>query len=748
MLGLTACATTRYVGDDEFLLSSVKIISDSLSNEPSINVKSMQTYLGQKPNKEVLGFIPWHLALYNMSNIKSNSWFNRLLRRWGEEPIIYNKEEAEYTANRLSTVLYNKGFLHAKTTIKLDTLAPKKIGVRYYLDAGDLYEISQHREFVKNKCIDSILHPIDTLQNQKLYSNERYGSYLRAGTPLSSDNMQKERHRITQILRNRGYYDFKDEDIYFKVDTTSTIKDVWVHTILDSTYQQYRIGKISIWQDIKANTNALHSENFNNIFFYRNNKHWLRPNVLNKRILFRKGDLYSSEQKARTYSALMNLKINSSVLIRYHIDSTALEPTLNCDIMTTMKPNKEFMLELIGTHSSGNIGVNTTFGFKHNNVFHGSEELSLLFRLGYEDLDKTSKNRLSYGFETSLKIPRVILPVLYNAQYIRTKATTDIGFLYDYQVRPEFNRKLFSLNWGYSWTAFKQSRIKHKLKLAEIDYMKFDYINSEFYKAMPDITRMLYYRNQFVLGSSYTFKYSSMAGNSNRYAKSIHNLRLHFQSAGNLLRGVSRLLDSKKDRYGAYSLMNINYAQFIRGELDYSALFHIDKKRALATHFASHIVYPYGNSRILPIDLRYFSGGANGMRGWGVRSLGPGSMSKKGRDNIFFQSGDIKLEMSLEYRKRLDSSFEFATFLDAGNIWTIYPYKDQKNGNFSFDRFYKEIALSTGWGLRWDFTYFLLRLDAGMKIYDPQEPMKKRWVFLDKSLKDLFAIHFALGYPF
>ncbi len=748
VLGLYSCATTRYVGQDELLLTSVKIEGDSLDISKGIDYEAMKSFLAQRPNKRLFGLIPWNLSLYNMSNIKSKSWLNRLLRRWGEEPVIYSQEDTEYTANKLATVLYNKGYLQANSTIKLDTLSPKKLGLTYILKAGDLYEISQHKEFFKDKRIDSLLHPLDSLKIKEELPNEQYTSYLRAGTPLSSDNMQRERHRIARILRNRGYYDFKDEDIYFKVDTSKSIKDVWVHTILDSIYRQHKIGKISVWQNIEENTPVFKKENKNGICFYRNKKRWLRPNILAKRILIHKGDLYSSEQNRRTYSALMDLQSNSSISIKYSKDTTALEPTLNCDIITTIDPNKEFMLELVGTHSDGNLGANTAFGIKHNNLFHGSEELSVLFRVGYENLSDNSQDHLSYGFETSLSLPRIILPVLYKSQNIRSKASTDLSFVFDYQYRPEFGRKLFSFNWGYSWSLFHQPKLKHKLKLAEIDYMKFDYINNEFYTAMPDITRMLYYRNQFVLGSSYTLNYSSLGGKSPRYAKNIHNVRLHVQAAGNILRGISKLLDSEQDRYGAYALMNINYAQFVRSELDYSGLYRLNKNNAIATHFSTQVVYPYGNSRILPIDLRYFSGGANSMRGWGIRSLGPGSMTKKKNNSIFFQSGDIKLDMSLEHRKRISSSFEFATFLDAGNIWTIYPYKAQKNGDFSFDRFYKEIALSTGVGLRWDFNYFLLRFDMGLKLYDPQEATNKRWVFRDKSLSELCAFHFALGYPF
>lgn len=227
-----------------------------------------------------------------------------------------------------------------------------------------------------------------------------------------------------------------------------------------------------------------------------------------------------------------------------------------------------------------------------------------------------------------------------------------------------------------------------------------------------------------------------------------HNIRFYVQTAGSLLMAYSRLTGAERDARGIYTFAGANILQFLRAELDYSGLYRLGGKNALAYHAALSGVLPYGNSNFLPIDLRYFSGGASSLRGWSARTLGPGSMSRSVGTSIYHQVGDIKLDLSAELRLRFAPSWELALFADAGNIWTARKYSEQVGGNFALDRFYKEIALSSGLGLRWDFDYFLLRLDAGLKLYDPQQAEGERWVFGRQSLGKLLGVHIALGYPF
>lgn len=742
------CASTRYVEDGSMLLSAVHIEQDSLPSEVP-PVSDLLNYVSQRPNHRLFGLFNWSLGIYNLNNIKSNSWLNRRLRRWGDPPVIFNRQEADYGRSSLSAALYNRGFLHAEATYRLDTIAPKKVRLTYQLHPGALYQIEQADMHVADSTLLPLLTPVDTLALKYRFPSERYTPWLTVGSPLAPEKMQLERRRLTQILRNRGYWSFREEYIHFDVDTLAGHQSAWLRTSIDGQHQPYRIGRVRLLHAGDGATDQrIDSTRLGGIDLLSARSHHIRPRVLARRIWIRPDSLYTEEADRRTYSALADLAAVGSINIQYRRDTLASVPTLDCDIVTTAERSKEFAVDLVGTHSSGNLGANASIAFGHNNLLGGAEEFKLLGRVGYENLSHAASDHLNYGLEASLSFPRPFISFGHSTKQRPLKASTDFSLSYDHQRRPEFTRDLLSASWGYSWRHFASPGFRYALKLVEVDYMRFGYINKEFIGSLPMITRLLNYRDQFVVSSSIQMTYSS--ANDYRYTSSrwLHNVRLYAQSAGNALYGMSALLRSRKDSYGAYSLMNINFAQFVKAELDYSGLFRLRGKNALAYHAALAMVYPYSNSRILPVDLRYFSGGANSLRGWGVRSLGPGAMPKSAGTSIFHQVGDIKLDLSTELRTRIAPAWELALFVDAGNIWTIYPYEGQPAGEFRLDRFYEQIALSSGLGLRWDFDFFLLRLDMGFKLHDPQADRGRRWVVGRTPIRDLTAVHFAIGYPF
>lgn len=725
----SGCASTKYVNEGEMLLSRIYVTQDTTEVAPPLKSSQLINHIGQRPNKKLFGIFDWSLGVYNLNNIHSRSWLNRRLRRWGDPPVIFSEPEAISSAASLSSVLYNKGYLQVKTTYKVDTLSSKRVAVHYHVERGKRFSIGRYEEHIEQREIDSLLHPKDTLRLSKRYPRESYTPLIKEGSPLSAELMQEERKRQMQILRNRGYWGVAEQSIYFDVDTLSedgSDGGAWVRLHIDSLRQPYRIGNVSLSQPIDKT---------------------IHPNILKQRIWIKPGHLYSEEDSRRTYSALSSLGAIGNVTIRYQVDSTAISPTLNCAISTTTNPSKELIMDLTGTHSSGNLGANTSVALVHNNLFGAAEYIKLLGRIGYERLRNANKDHLNYGFEASLSLPKILLPIAYRGENL-INGTTDFSLSYDFQTRPEFNRDIFSGSWGYSWSHYGYPAIRYSLKALEIDFMHFGFINPIFQDNLPSITRALNYRDQFVVSTSFMTNYLSTQDYRFRHSPFVHNLRFFAQSAGNLLYGLSSLIQDEPDKLGSYTLLNINYAQFVKAELDYSGLYRIVGKNALAYHAGLAVVYPYGNSRILPIDLRYFSGGGNSLRGWNARELGPGAMPHEFGQNIFQQVGDIKLDLSTELRTRISPSWELALFIDAGNIWTLYPYENQPQGVFRWSSFYKQIALSSGMGFRWDLDLFLLRFDLGIKLHDPQAPLGRRWVMGHYSPRELFTLHFALGYPF
>lgn len=749
LLALTACSTTRYVSDGEYLLRRVRIEIDSITPETPLP-SDLLSYVSQRPNERLFGLFDWRIGLYNLSQRHSQGWLSRQLRQWGEPPVIFNSEEAQASLSHLTTALYNRGYLHASASLVVDTISARKVRATYHLSPGERYTIGTHREFVADPVIASLLHPEDTIAQRRDFSDERYTPLIGVGAPLSPDLMQAERRRITQILRNRGHWAFREDQIRFEADTLTGYDDAWVHTIIDTTSSVYHIGRVQMTHALPEQMPTLRTDTTfaSGVAVILGDHHRIRPCVLEARNHIHPGSLYSQSATSRTYAALSDLGAVRSIAIQYSVDSLAPRPTLNVDILTIPERSKEISGDLIGTHSGGNLGANASLAFTHNNIFRGAEQLRLQGRVGYEELSGLASDHVSYGGEVTLTFPRLIAPFFPAQRQRNLRGRTALSLSYDYLTRPEFRRNLLSGSWGYSWSHHLRPAFRYTFKLLEVDYMHFGYLDEDFLATVPAYTRMLNYRDQFIVSASLTMNYNSSADYRLSTSRWLHNVRLHLQSAGNTLYGLSSLAGTQRDQYGAFSLMNINFAQFVRGELDYSGLYSLGGKNALAYHAAISAVLPYGNSRVLPIDLRYFAGGSSSVRGWSVRGLGPGSMSPSVGTSIFHQVGDIKLDLSAELRLRVSRSWELATFLDAGNIWTAHRDDAQPGGEFSLERLPREIALSTGLGLRWDFDFFLLRLDAGLKLYDPQAPAGERWAIGRRGIGNLTALHFALGYPF
>ena len=259
------------------------------------------------------------------------------------------------------------------------------------------------------------------------------------------------------------------------------------------------------------------------------------------------------------------------------------------------------------------------------------------------------------------------------------------------------------------------------------------------------------YEDHFIMRSAYVFYMSNLRNNiaSSAKQRKIYTLRSAWEIAGNLLYAISTLSSMKRAPSGEYEILGISYSQYAKADLDYAYTLNLNEKNALAFHVGAGIIYPYGNSDMVPFEKRYYSGGANSVRGWSVRTLGPGTYSGHNPLADFMnQCGDIRLDMNAEYRSKLIWKLELALFLDAGNIWTIKDYPSQPGGQFKLNSSYKEIALAYGLGVRFDFNYFLIRVDMGLKMYDPSRIGNRPWVIAHHSFDRDASFHFAIGYPF
>ena len=417
--------------------------------------------------------------------------------------------------------------------------------------------------------------------------------------------------------------------------------------------------------------------------------------------------------------------------------------------------------ELEGTNSAGDFGAAASLTYQNRNIFHGAELFSIKLRGAFEAIKGLSgyndQDYIEYSAETSMTFPDFKFPFLNKKFRHAVQATSEISLMYDSQDRPEFHRRVITTAWKYRWGRFNR-RLLHRVDLLDLNYIFMPWISETFRKTYledPSSRNAILrynYENLFIMKLGYQITYNSRAQTSlsSNYGTNAYTIRAGVESSGNLLHGLCNLFNTSVNKDDQFTLLNIAYAQYVRGDFDFAKSFRIDDVNSLAVHFGLGIAYPYGNSNILPYEKRYFSGGANSVRGWSVRELGPGTFKgNDGRIDFINQTGDIKLDMNVEYRTHMFWKMDGAAFVDAGNIWTIRAYDDQPGGQFKFDTFWRQIAVSYGLGIRLNFDYFILRLDGGMKAVHPAyTDSRHHFPIIHPNFGRDFTLHFAVGLPF
>lgn len=767
---LVSCSSTKFVGNGEYLLDKVEIVSDNKSFKPS----DLKPYLRQQPNFKVFGLMKWQLYVYDWSGKNEKKWINKQLRRMGEPPVILDTTLVDQSTEELKRFFINKGFTDAEVSVEIDTSRRKKAIVKYDIKTNTPYRIHDYSMELNDHKIDSIARlkapRRSFLASAFRSSTEDYTPLVKDSALFDRDLLDKERQRITTLLRRRGYYAFNKEYLAYLADSSYNQHLVDLEMVLkpyrltkangqvmDTLHRQYYIKDVNIVTDYDPLTvtdleqELASRDTFRvgdiNILYGVNGKS-IRPGVLGKSTYITPGRLFNERSIEQTYSSFAALRALRNVNVRFSEVEENDTMKLNCTILTSPAKLQGFGVDLEGTNSAGDFGFASSLNYQHRNLFRGAELFSAKLRGAYEALSN-SLDGSSYwelGTEASIRFPRFLFPFLNQNFSRKIRATTELKVSYGFQTRPEYKRAILSGGWSYIWQDRINSQARHVFKLLDIDYVYLPKIDSTFKSSLPKTIQLYNFTNQFVVGSGYTYSFNNY--NPQNRQRNTHSLRVTFEMAGNLLYAISALTGAEKDDDGRYRLFGINYSQFVKTDFDFSKSVVLDNRNKLAFHLGVGVGYPYGNAKMLPFERSYFSGGANSVRGWSVRSLGPGSLPLDSIGTFADQVGDIRLDLSLEYRTRLFWKFEMAAYVDAGNIWTVHPDKDRPNANFDFSRFYKEIAVSYGLGLRLDFDFFLIRFDTGMKAYNPQKNGRERWAILNPNLKGNFAWHFAVGYPF
>lgn len=756
-LSLASCSATKFVPDGSYLLDEVKIHTDNKEIKPS----DMRLYVRQNPNSKWFSTIKTQLYVYNWSGRDSTKWFNRFLRKIGDAPVIYNESDAIRSQEEIAKAVQNLGYMGASVKRTTKT-KKKKLKLFYEITSGKPYIVRTLKYDISDKKIAEYLR------------NDSTQSMLREGMLFDVNVLDAERQRITDYLLCNGYYKFNKDYITYTADTARNTHqvDLTLHLLPYKTYVgdtpkehfQYKINKINFITDYDVlQSSALSSIEINDSLHYNGfpiyykDKLYLRPKVLVDNLRFASGDLYDERNVQKTYTYFGRLSALKYTNIRFFETQNGDSTQLNCYVMLTKSKHKSISFELEGTNSAGDLGAAASVSFQHRNLFRGSETFMIKFRGAYEAISGLqpgykNHNYTEYGVETSINFPNFLFPFLTSDFKRRIKATTEFGLQYNYQLRPEFSRTIASASWSYKW--MQKQKIQHRIDLLDISYLYLPWISSQFQEDYINKDKDNYilkynYENRLIVRMGCNYSYNSAGGAlvNNTITTNSYSIRAGFESAGNILYGISKMINMRKNKDGEYAILGIPYAQYLKGDFDFAKNIIIDHRNSLAFHAGIGIAVPYGNAKVVPFEKRYFSGGANSVRGWSVRNLGPGSFAGDG--NFMNQSGDIKLDASIEYRTRLFWKFRGAAFIDAGNIWTIREYENQPGGVFEFDKFYKQIAVAYGLGLRLDLDFFVLRFDGGMKAINPKyKKAKERYPIIHPRFSRDFAFHFAVGYPF
>ena len=721
---LVACAETKYVPDGSYLLDDVNMKVDGHYRD--MNGSKLKNYARQQNNVKWFSLVKLPLHVYSLSGRDSSRWYNRLLRGIGEPPVIYDSVKASMTVSDLQMYLQNNGYMNGRVEL-WTRIKGKRLSEDFKLFPGTPYYLGDVSYQIDDPIIRDELR-LDDPRNQRLIT----------GRQFSVDELDLERKRITRLLNDQGYYRFHKEYIRYEADTLSGGNRVNVKLLLgnsltreglDTLHTRYHIRKVSFMSGAPNDT-TIH----------------LRRKVLNESTYIKEGGYYSVSDLQNTYNHFGRLGAVKYTNIQFvEVPDTSL---LDCNIsLQTNKPSTvSFQPE--GTNTAGDLGAAATLTYQNNNLFRGSENLSVELRGAYEAIKGlegySNQDFIEYSLETRLKFPRFIMPFVSAATRRVVNATSEVSVLYDMQDRPEFHRRLWSAAWRYRW-APASSLCQYQLDMLDINYVLMPWISQTFKERyLDDVTSrnaiLRYnYEDLFIAKTGFGFAY-----NNGRTA-----LKTNIETSGNIFNLMSKLFDARTNDQGQYKIFNIAYAQYIKGDFDFTRRLQLDFSNQLVFHFGLGIAYPYGNSTLLPFEKRYFSGGANSLRGWAVRGIGPGRYKgTDGRIDFINQTGDVKLDLNVEYRTHLFWKLDGALFVDAGNIWTLRDYADQPGGQLTLKDFPDQIAANYGLGFRFNFDYFIVRFDLGMKAVNPAYDEEQHFPIVHPRISRDFAFHFAVGMPF
>ena len=708
-----ACSTTRVLPEGTYRLAGNKIKVEG----KQVRSSELASYLTQKPNTSLFGYSP-SVAIYNWADT-SDTWWNNFIRTLGAPPVIYSEREVNASIDNMKNHLEYIGYYGSDVRYEVE-YKKKRAYVTYFVEPGKQYVI---------RSIDYELPEDEVFRAE--FDTDLRRTTIKEGQFLSEASLEAETVRSAEFFRNRGYFGF-DKSFYFcEADTLShdgtaalvmAIREYPRNGSPDEArpHRKFTIGNVTLAYPKEIP---------------------LRTYVLEELNILRPGMPYSERVVNATYTRLSNLSVFNSVNVTMNPVS---DDVVDCDINLLNGGVQGFKANLEASlNSTGLFGISPQLNYFHKNFFHGGELLNLGLKGNFQFKPKENIRSTEFSISSTLRIPKLIgLP---NSLFRGPNLPhTDLSLGFSYQDRPEYKRTMINTSFGYTGSLGRNFFYQFYPFQANIVRL-FNVSESFLERMVEDLFLLNAYSDHFDVGMGgmlyYTTDASAIPKRSFRYG------RLNFDISGNIMSLFNSAMPTDAIS-GQHTIWNVPYAQYVRGELQLGQTLRFGDadNQAVALRFLIGAGYGYGNSTTVPFEKQFYAGGANSMRGWQARALGPGGVEPWTEYFLIpSQTGDFKMEANVEYRFPIVWKLEGALFADVGNIWDLRSTEFLSRSGFSFDT----IAADWGLGIRVNLDFILVRIDLGTKVYEPCRPADERLIGPADWLKrDNFALHFGVGYPF
>jgi outer membrane protein assembly factor BamA len=769
---ISGCTATRFLKEGETFYTGAEInikAKGKIGGQAELK-EQLQSFITPEPNGTILGMRPAVWFYYTAGTPEKKKGFRNFVKtKLGSPPVLLRDATPEQTAQALEGQLNNEGYFKSEVAFEIKTKR-KKSKVIYQVTLEQPYRI---------KSVNYIF--LDTA-HARLIEDIQKQSLLKENKRYSLDLLSAEQQRIEDVAQNEGFYFFDDRFLLFKADTTVGERMVELDLTVepgmpDRAYRVYTIKDVTVYPSYDlANDSLSRTGDSTRVgkYLYVDNQHNFRPHIITDVINLTPDSIYRRIDHEYTLSHLMGLNTFKFVNIKYrsiHRDSTKLRAS----VFLTPTLKKSLRLQLQGVSKSNNfVGPGVEATFTNRNLFRGAEMFQLKLNGSYEmqvrSKQTTPLNAIELGGEASLSVPRFLTPFKIRFSSAKYLPQTQFKLGYSFQQRLQY----FTLNSsniaaGYIW---RETTLKtHELFPVDITFIKTSNTSADFNKivsANPALENS--FQNQFILGARYSYTYNTQLSDNieSKYAeKKIRRSDFYFNGSVDISGNLPRTIQSIRfgGAEGPYSFFGQPYSQYVRPTLDFRYYLNLNRRSKIATRITTGVGYAYANSEFMPYIKQFAVGGSNSLRAFPARSVGPGTYNFLAvNDTTFFidQRGDIKIETNIEYRFDIYKAVKGGVFVDAGNIWVL-KYDSLRPGG-SFDKqFLKEIAVGTGFGLRFDFSFFVLRFDLAFPIRKTYiiddtegEPIKNefRWAFRDIDFtskywrRDNLVFNIAIGYPF